>query len=159
MSKPEINAKPGTLEIVSTMTLNAPRELVFRAYTDPALIPQWLGPRNLTTTIDKLDARSGGQWRYVHRDAEGNIYAFHGVFHEVTAPERIIQTFEWEGMPGHVQLETAVFEDLGGRTRVVSQSVFQSVEDRDGMMSSGMEVGVNEGYERMTELLAALMTA
>ncbi|HRN68963.1 MAG TPA: SRPBCC domain-containing protein, partial [Promineifilum sp.] len=87
----------------------------------------------------------------------GNVYAFHGVYHDVVAPERIVQTFEYEGMPGHVVMETAVFEDLGdGKTRVVTQSVFQSVEDRDGMAASGMEVGVNEGYERMNELMATL---
>lgn len=159
MSKPEIIVEPGKLEIVTTMTLNAPRDLVFRAYTDPALIPQWWGPRYLTTEIDKLDARPGGQWRFVQRDPEGNAYAFNGVFHTVSAPERIVQTFEFEGMPGHVLLETAVFEDLGGRTRVVSQSVFQSVEARDGMVASGMETGVVEGHDRLNELLAALKTA
>lgn len=159
MSKPEIIVEPGTLEIVMKMTFNAPRELVFRAYTDPTLLPQWMGPRYLTMELDKLDARPGGSWRYIHRDPEGNEYAFHGVFHDITAPERIVQTFEWEGMPGHVQMETAVFEDLGSRTRVITQSVFQSVEDRDGMALSGMESGVNDGFERLTELLAALETA
>jgi uncharacterized protein YndB with AHSA1/START domain len=159
MSKPEIVVEPGKLEIFMTMTFNAPRELVFKAYTDPALIPQWWGPRYLTTEIDELDARAGGRWRFVQRDPEGNTHAFHGVFHEVTAPERIVQTFEYEGMPGHVQMETAVFEDLGGRTRVVSQSVFQTIEARDGMAASGMEIGVNEGYERMNELLARYQIA
>lgn len=160
MSMPEIVVEPGKLEIVVTMTFNAPRELVFKAYIDPALIPQWWGPRYLTTEIDRLDARTGGQWRFVQRDPDGNEYAFHGVIHDVTAPERIVQTFEYEGMPGHVSLDTAVFEDLGGgRTRVVSQSVFQSLEARDGMAASGMEIGINEGNDRMSELLATLQTA
>lgn len=160
MPKYDLVIEPGKQEIFMTMTYNAPRELVFRAYTDPALIPQWWGPRYLTTEIDKLDARPGGEWRFVQRDPDGNEYAFHGVFHDVSAPERIIQTFEWEGMPGHVQMETAVFEDLGGgRTRVVSQSVFQSVEDRDGMAASGMEEGISDGNNRMEELLAQLQTA
>lgn len=160
MSMPEIVVEPGKLEIVVTMTFNAPRALVFQAYIDPALIPQWWGPRYLTTEIDQLDARPGGRWRFVQRDPDNNEYAFHGVFHEVSAPDRIVQTFEYEGMPGHVSLDTAVFEDLGGgKTRVVSQSVFQSLEARDGMAASGMEIGINEGYDRMSELLAALQTA
>ena len=157
MSKPEIIIEPNSQEIRINTTYNAPRELVFKAYTDPDLIPQWYGPRYLTTEIDKLEARAGGQWRFLNRDPECNVYAFHGVYHDVVAPERIVQTFEYEGMPGHVVLETAVFEDLGGgKTRVVTQSVFQSIEDRDGMAASGMEVGINEGYERMTELMATL---
>ena len=160
MSKPEIIVNPGSLEIVTKMTFNAPRELIFKAYTDPDLIPQWYGPRFLTTEVDKLEARPGGQWRFLNRDDEGNVYAFHGVYHDVVAPERIVQTFEYEGMPGHVTLETAVFEDLGGgKTRVAAQSVFQSVEDRDGMVASGMEVGINDGYDRMNELLASLQKA
>jgi uncharacterized protein YndB with AHSA1/START domain len=159
MSKPEIIVEPGTLEIYVTTTFDAPRELVFKAYTDPELIPHWWGPRYLTTEIDKLEARSGGAWRFVQRDPDGNEYSFHGVFHEVAAPDRIVQTFEYEGMPGHVTLETATFEDLGGKTRVLAQSVFQSVEDRDGMVASGMETGVNEGYEQLVELLATLETA
>lgn len=159
MSKPEIVVEPESLEILITMTFNAPRELVFKAYTDPALIPQWWGPRYLTTEIDKLEARAGGQWRFVQTAPDGGFHAFHGVFHEVSAPERIVQTFEYEGWPGHVQMETAVFEDLGGRTRVVSQSVFQTVEARDGMVASGMEVGINDGYERMNELMAVLQMA
>ena len=159
MSKPEIIIEPNSQEIRINTTYNAPRELVFKAYTDPDLIPQWYGPRYLTTEIDKLEARAGGQWRFLNYDPEGNVYAFHGVFHEVAAPDRIVQTFEYEGMPGHVVLETAVFEDIGGRTRVVTQSVFQSIEDRDGMAASGMEVGINEGAERLNELLASLQKA
>ena len=159
MSKPEIVVEPGSLEIVITMTFNAPRELVFKAYTDPALIPQWWGPRYLTTAIDALEARPGGRWRFVQTAPDGGVHAFHGVFHEVSAPERIVQTFEYEGFPGHVSLDTATFEDLGGRTRVIAQSVFQTLEARDGMAASGMEIGINEGYERMNELIAALQTA
>lgn len=160
MSKPEIVVEPGKLEIIVTMTFNAPKELVFKAYTDASLIPQWWGPRYLTTEIDQLDARPGGRWRFVQRDPDGNVHAFHGVFHDVSASDRIVQTFEYEGMPGHVSLDTAVFEDMGGgKTRVVSQSVFQSLEARDGMAASGMEIGINEGNDRMSELLAALLTA
>ena len=160
MSRPEIIVEPNSQVIHINTTYNGPRELVFKAHTDPDLIPQWYGPRFLTTEVDKLEARPGGQWRFLNRDDEGNVYAFHGVYHDVVAPERIVQTFEYEGMPGHVTLETAVFEDLGGgKTRVPAHSVFQSVEDRDGMVASGMEVGINDGYDRMNELLASLQKA
>ena len=109
--------------------------------------------------LEKFEPWSGGSWRYPNRDAQGNEYGFHGVNHEVSAPERIIGTFEFEGMPepGHVVLETAVFETLpGNRTRVTGQSVYRSVADRDGMLQSGMEHGVNDSYERLDELLATI---
>ncbi len=144
--------KPGVQEIVLTHTFDAPRALVFKALTDPDLIPQWWGPRYLNTTIDQLDLKKGGIWRFVQHDAEGNEYAFHGVYHTVEAPERLVYTFEFEGMPGHVLLETAVLEDIDGRTSLTQQSVFQSVQDRDGMVQSGMEKGVADGHDRMVEL-------
>lgn len=109
--------------------------------------------------LEKFEPKNGGSWRYIHRDKAGNTYAFHGVNHEVTTPERIIGTFEFEGLPepGHVTLETARFETLpGDRTRLTIQSVFQSVEDRDGMLQSGMEGGMNESYDCLDELLAKL---
>jgi uncharacterized protein YndB with AHSA1/START domain len=151
-----ITAEPGKQEILVAREFDAPRELVFRACTDPQLIPQWWGPRNLSTEVDKMDLRAGGQWRYINRDAQGNAYAFHGVYHEVLAPQRIIDTFEFEGLPekGHVTLETMKLEELpGGRTRLTIQSVFQSVADRDGILQSGMEAGVYETYDRLAELL------
>ena len=154
-----ILAEPGKQEILITREFDAPRELVFKACTDPKLIPQWWGPRYLSTEVDKMDVRPGGQWRFLNRDAAGNEYAFHGVYHEVLAPERIIDTFEFEGLPerGHVTLETMKLEELpGGRTRLTIQSVFQSVADRDGMLQSGMEEGVNDTYERLEELLKKL---
>ncbi len=155
----KIFAEPGKQEVLITREFNAPRELVFKACTDPKLIPQWWGPRYLSTEVDKMDVRPGGQWRFLNRDAEGNEYAFHGVYHEVLAPERIIQTFEFEGLPesGHVTLETMKLETLPeGRTRLTIQSVFQSVADRDGMLQSGMEEGLNDTYERLEELLKKL---
>jgi uncharacterized protein YndB with AHSA1/START domain len=121
------------------------------------LYVQWLGPHEITMTPETFEPRDGGSYRYIHRDADGNDYAFHGVHHEVLAPERIISTFEFEGLPekGHVILETIRFEALpGNRTRLTGQSVFQSVAARDGMLRSGMETGVNEGYERLDEILA-----
>ena len=155
-NKTNIIAEPGRQEILITREFDAPRELVFKAFTDPELYVQWLGPRDLAMTLETFEPKSGGSWRYIHRDKEGNEYAFHGVNHEVTAPERIIGTFEFEGLPeqGHVTLETARFEALpGDRTRMTIQSVFQSVEDRDGMLQSGMEGGMNESYARLDELL------
>jgi uncharacterized protein YndB with AHSA1/START domain len=159
VKKTNILAEPGKQEIVITREFDAPRELVFKAFTDPTLIPQWWGPRSLSTQVDTMDVRPGGQWRFLNRDAEGNEYAFHGVYHEVRAPERIIDTFEFEGLPetGHVTLETMELEALpGGRTKLIAQSVFQSVADRDGMLRSGMEEGVNETYDRLAELLKKL---
>jgi uncharacterized protein YndB with AHSA1/START domain len=151
-----IKAEPGKQELFIIREFEAPRELVFKALTDSQLVPRWLGPRELTTKIDKWDARSGGHYRYIHSDTNGNGFGFHGVIHEVQAPERIIQTFEFEGMPekGHVVLETARLEALSGdRTRIVVQSVFQSVVDRDGMMQAGMERGVKDSHWRLDELL------
>src|SRR5579871_6386913 len=136
-NKTTVTAEPGKQEMTITREFDAPRELVFRAITDPELLPQWWGPRYLSTKIDKMDVRSGGQWRYIQRDEQGNEYGFHGVYHEVLAPERIIDTFEFEGLPetGHVALETMMLEALpGGRTRLTTQSVFQSLADRDGAL-------------------------
>jgi len=156
MNKTKITAEPGRQELFITREFDAPRELVFRAVMDPRLIPQWWGPRYLSTQVDKMDVRPGGQWRFINRDAEGREYAFHGVYHEVLAPERVIDTFEFEGLPetGHVTLETMKLEELpGGRTRLITQSVFQSVADRDGTLQAGMEEGVNDTYNRLQELL------
>jgi uncharacterized protein YndB with AHSA1/START domain len=152
----KISAETGKQEILITREIDAPRELVFKAFTDPVLYKQWIGPRELTTEIDVFETVNGGSWRYIQKDQEGNEYAFHGVNHEVLPPERIIGTFEYEGLPetGHVILQTLKLESLpGNRTRIIDQSVFQSVEDRDGMLQSGMELGVDESYQRLDELL------
>lgn len=154
-NKTTITAEPGKQEVFITREFDAPREFVFKAFTTPELIVQWLGPRELKMRIDKFDPKSGGSYRYIHIDPAGNEYGFHGVIHEVLAPQRIIQTFEFEGLPeaGHVAMETSRFEELpGNRTRVTIQSLFQSVTDRDGMMQSGMERGVNDSHERLDEL-------
>ena len=151
-----VRAEPGRQELFITREFDAPRELVYKAYVDLELIVQWLGPRDLTMRIDRYDCRTGGSYRYVHVDKNGNEYGFNGVVHEATAPERVIQTFEFEGMPqrGHVSLDIALFEELpGGRTRVTMQSVFRSVGDRDGMIQAGMERGITEGFERLDEVL------
>jgi uncharacterized protein YndB with AHSA1/START domain len=156
----KIKAEPGKQEIIIEREFDAPRELVFKAFTDPELYVQWVGLRGLTNTLETFEPRNGGSWRYIQKDADGNEYAFHGVNHEVLAPERIIGTFEFEGLPekGHVILETARFEALpGNRTKMTSQSVFQSVVDRDGMLQSGMEEGVNDSYDRLDELLKNML--
>lgn len=157
-----ITAEPGKLDLLVVREFEAPRDLVFKAYTDPELVKQWLGPRRLKMTIEKFESKDGGSYRYIHEDPEGNKFAFSGVNHEVKPPERIIGTFEFEGLPerGHVALQTARFEALpGGRTRVIAQSVFQSVADRDGMLQSGMDRGINEGFDRLDEVLANMTTA
>ncbi len=146
---------PSEREIRVEREFDAPRERVFAVYTDPELIPQWWGPREYITEVDYMEPRTGGRWRFVHRGADGAEIGFQGAYREVTAPERIVQTFEWEGMAGHVSVETATFEDIGdGRTKVTTVSVFHTGEERDGVLGSGMESGMNETYERLDELLA-----
>ena len=147
---------PSDQEIVMERVFNAPRELVFKAHTDPNLISQWWGPRRYTTTVDKMDLRVGGVWRFVQHDADGNEFAFNGVYREIVPPERLSDTFEFEGMPGHVMVETVTFEEQNGKTKVTVTGMYQSVEDRDGMLQSGMEEGANESYERLVELLGSL---
>ena len=108
--------------------------LCSKVCTDPNLVSQWWGPRGLVTTVDKMDMRPGGVWRFVQRGPDGSEYAFHGVYREIMPQKRIVDTFEFEGMPGHVIIETMMFEDHDGKTRLVGTSLFQTVEDRDGML-------------------------
>ena len=157
-NKTIVTAEPGKQEVIITREFDAPRELVFKAHTDPKLYAQWLGPRGYEMILDTFEPYSGGRYRYLHKDQNGNEFGFHGVFHEISE-ELMIQTFEFEGLPenGHVTLDTMRLESLpGDRTRVTIQSLFQSVADRDGMVQSGMERGVNEGYERLDQLLAKM---
>ncbi|MDN3351933.1 SRPBCC family protein [Actinomadura sp. DC4] len=156
MSKTQITVEPGIPQIIIEREFDAPRELVFRAHTDPELVVQWLGPRELTMRIERFDARDGGKWRYISTDPEGNEFAFHGVFHGDPSPDSTVQTFEFEGMPGHVAMETLTLVERDGRTLARTVSSFQSVEDRDGMVESGMEHGVRDSGERLTELLETL---
>jgi len=152
----KVVAEPGKQDLHIYREFDAPRDLVFKAFSDPKLVIQWLGPKNMKMKIDHYNFKSGGSYRYVHADEKGNEYAFRGVVHEVSVPERAIQTFEFEGMPepGHVSMDTSIFEVLpNNRTRLVIQSVFRSVADRDGMVKSGMEKGLSEGLERLDALL------
>ena len=160
-NKTEIIAEPGKQELFIKREFDAPRELVFKAHTDPEIYVKWVGPREMKMTIEKWEARDGGSYRFTH-ERDGHTYGFLGVYHELNAPERIIGTFEFDGLPerGHVILGTTRFEELpGGRCRLVHQSVFQSVEDRDGMIASGMERGVNDGDEKLDSLLSEQVDA
>lgn len=154
--KANILLEPGRQEIIITREFDAPRDTVFRVFHDPEAIPHWWGPSRLTTTVEAMDVRPGGSWRFVQKDTNGNIYAFRGVYHDIIAPSLSIGTFEFEGLPekGHVALDTARFDELpDGRTKLTTISVFQTVSDRDGMAQSGMEEGVQEGYWRFDSLL------
>ena len=154
MSDLRITAPPGTPFIDTEREFDAPRALVFRAFSEPDLLVQWLGPERYEMVIDRYDLRDGGSWRYVHRDADGNEYGFHGVFHGPQTIDGMLQTFEFEGYPGHVALDKLTLEERDGRTIVRTHSVHQSVEARDGMVGSGMAAGMAEGYRRLDALLA-----
>ena len=155
MNELRITAEPGTPFIDTERAFDAPRDLVFRAFTDPDLLVRWLGPYNTEMEIREYDVRDGGRWRYIHRDADGE-YEFRGVFHGMPTPDLAVQTFEFSGWPGHVSLEALVLEERDGRTIARTHSVYQSVEDRDGMVASGMEGGMRQGYERLDSVLAEL---
>ena len=157
MATTKITAEPGVPFIDITREFDAPRDLLVRAHTDPELLVQWLGPRRLKMIVDRYDVRDGGSWRYVHQDADGSEYGFHGVFHGTPSPDGMVQTFEFEGAPGHVSLDSITFEERDGRTILRGHSVFQSVQARDAMVESGMERGLSEGYERLDELIAGLV--
>lgn len=152
-----ITAEKGKQELFITREFDAPREMVFKAFNEPDLLMQWLGPDNLEMEIEKFDNRSGGSYRFIHKmcDGSGLSFAFNGTIHEVAEPERIIRTFEFEGLPerGHVSLEFLTMEVLpNDRTKLKIQSVFKSVEDRDGLIASGMEGGLNAGFKKLDAL-------
>jgi uncharacterized protein YndB with AHSA1/START domain len=149
-----ITAQPGTPFIEVTREVAATPAAVFRAHTEPDLVKRWLGPRDLEMEIFEYDVRSGGSYRYAHRADRGEFF-FRGVFHSVEDGARIVQTFEFEGAPGDVCLETVTFTDVGdGRTRIHGHSVFPSVEARDAAVENGMEAGIADSYERLGTLLA-----
>jgi uncharacterized protein YndB with AHSA1/START domain len=149
----EADPKLPTIRIVRDF--DAPIEKVFRAWIEPELVAHWLGPKSTTMRLDQWDARTGGNYRYAALQDGEEVAAFYGSFHEVRPHERLVQTFTWEGMPDGVSLDTMTFEDLGdGRTRTIGLSVVDNLEARDAIMASGMDVGVNEGYEKLDALLA-----
>ncbi len=153
MSKTEFTAEPGRQDVIMSRVFDAPRDVVFKAVTDPEMVPQWWGPSALTTTVEKMDARPGGMWRYVQRDEEGHEDAFNGVYHMVS-PEQLVYTFEWEGMPGHVMLETVRLEEMDGKTKMTVSDVFQTLEERDGALQGDMmEAGATESMDRFAALV------
>jgi uncharacterized protein YndB with AHSA1/START domain len=150
----EIDAPAGVPWIDIVREFDASPAQVYRAHVDPDLLVRWLGPRDLEMTVDTWDPRSGGSWAYSHRRGE-EVYAFFGSFHELREAARIVQTFTYAGSPDSVALEISIFEELpGGRTRLSSRSIGSSVEERDSMVSGGMEHGIVEGYQKLDELLA-----
>lgn len=158
MGDTEFVIEPGRQDIVMTCVFDAPRDVVFEAMTDPALIPTWWAPRELTTEVDYMEVRPGGRWRFINRDTDGTAHGFKGIYHDAVAPELVIQTFEWEGAPGHVALVTDTFAETDGRTRYVSQTVFQSVEDRDMFVRTGSETGARESMDRLAEVIKGRVT-
>jgi len=153
MTELKVTAEPGVPQILTEREFDAPRDLILRAFTEADLLAQWLGPRGYTMTVETFEPRAGGSWRYVHSDGDGNAYGFHGVFHNDPSPDGFVQTFEFEGAPGHVSLDTMTLEERDGRTVVRTNSLFQSVEARDAMVQSGMADGMSQGYDQLEELL------
>ena len=146
-------------EVVMSRTFDAPRALLFKIYTDPELIPQFWGPSKYTTIVDRLEVSVGGIWRFIQWATpcvacpQGKEFAFNGVFKEIDSPKRLVYTFEFEGMPGHIILETLTFEESNGKTTLTATALFQNIEDRDGMLNSGMESGAVESWNRLADLL------
>jgi uncharacterized protein YndB with AHSA1/START domain len=152
VGKTRIIAEPGKQEASMVRIFDAPPERLFKAFTDPKLMALWWAPRKFEIIVEKMNPTPGGTWRILNRDAEGNEFWFHGVYHEVSE-KRIVYTFEFEGMPGHVLLGIVTFEDLNGKTKLTEKSIFESVQDRDGMMKSGMEDSVPEIMGRLADLV------
>jgi uncharacterized protein YndB with AHSA1/START domain len=155
MTKSTITIDRDKRRMVMTRVFNAPRDLVFKTYNDPKLLPQWWGIGGVTT-VDKMDVRPGGLWRYIQHDDSGNQYAFNGVYREVVPPERVSYTFEFEGMPGHITIETLLFEEVDGKTKLTSTSDFETLEDLEGMLQSGAEQGATITWDRLAELISSL---
>jgi uncharacterized protein YndB with AHSA1/START domain len=145
---------PTDREIRAERVFNAPREQVWRAFTEPELVAQWWGRGN-QLVVERMEVVRGGHWRYVEHGPEG-AHGFEGRYREVTPLERLVQTFEWDGMPGYVEVTTAVFEDLGeGQTKVITTALFHTTAERDGMLNSGMEQGLNQSYAALDRLFDA----
>jgi uncharacterized protein YndB with AHSA1/START domain len=152
-----VTAPEGLPFVEFVREFDAPVEKVFRAHKDPDLYKRWVGPRGYEMDLQEYDFSTGGGYRYVHKDGQGGEYAFRGVFHVVRDNDFAIQTFEFEGFPDVVSIESMKFEDLGnGRTRLSGKAVYPTLEARDGMVSSGMEKGMIDGYDQLEELVTSL---
>ncbi|TWD81434.1 uncharacterized protein YndB with AHSA1/START domain [Kribbella amoyensis] len=156
MTETRVTAEPGVPQVVIVREFRAPRELLFRAYTEPDLVPRWLGPANLTLTVNQLDPRHGGRWRWTHYDTNGRGYAFHGLYHGTPTPERIVQTYEFDRQPGVVYLNTITFEERDGITTLTQNTVFFTVEDRDLYVRDGMERGIRASMEQLDALVTRM---
>ena len=152
----QITSKLGEPDLIVSRVFDAPRELVFKTYVDPNLLPQWWGPRNLITIVDKMELRPGGTWRFINREPDGKKYTFSGVYLEILPFERYSFTFNFEGRSGRESTETVTFEDQGGKTKVTDRYNFKSVEDRDEMIKFGLETGAAESMDRFGNLLEKL---
>lgn len=157
MSKNNTVVNRAEKSITMSRVFDAPRELVWKVCTSPEFIPEWWGPRRMTTVVDKMDVQVGGAWRYIQTDSEGNEYAFNGVYKEIQPPERLTYTFEFEPMAGHISTETIIFEALPeGRTKITALTVYDSIEELEGVLQSGMEGGAIETWDRLEALLKDL---
>lgn len=164
MSRNNLIVEREKLQFTMSRVFDAPRELLWKAITDPNLIPKWWGPRYMTTVVDKLDLRVGGKWRFVQMDQNDDdpnsrVHSFNGIFKEIQPPERLSYTFEYEPQAGHISADTLILEELpGGKTRFTSVTTFNSLEDLEGMIQAGMESGAEEGWDRLEELVQILVT-
>ena len=153
--QPSVLSTPSDREVHIERVFDAPRDLVWRAFTEPELVAQWWGRGN-KLVIERFEVERGGHWRFVEHTADG-VHGFEGRYREVTPPDRLIWTFEWDGMPGYVAVDTITFEDLGdGHTKVVTTSLFHTTAERDGMLESGMQKGLDESYAALDRLLSTL---
>ncbi|MDG4823149.1 SRPBCC domain-containing protein [Asanoa sp. WMMD1127] len=149
----EIVAEPGVPQVVVTREFAAPARKLLRAHTEPDLLARWLGPDWLKITVDVLEPRDGGRWRYTHTDPSGERYAFFGLYHGTPTTERIVQTYEFDHQPGVVYLNIITFDERGDRTVLRQNTVFPSVEDRDYYVRSGMEKGLRPSWDRLATLV------
>ncbi len=154
MDNYEFLTPAGCPEVIVKHTVDASPKEVYKIVTDRTLIPKWWGPERMKTKVTRMDVRKGGQWRYIQRDTDGKKYGFHGIYHEVLPAKELVSTFEYEGIPGHVSMETMTLEPKDGMTAITEKIIFQSVEDRDGMVKTGMEEGEKESMERLDKLVA-----
>lgn len=153
MSRNNLVVEREKLQFSMSRAFDAPRQRVWDTYTDPEVIPKWWGPKKYETTVEKMDVRVGGTWRYVQKDSEGNVWAFNGVYKEVRAPERLVSTFEFEPMAGHISVDALTLEELpDGGTKITAVTTFDSIEDLEGMLQSGMEDGAVETWDRLEKL-------
>jgi uncharacterized protein YndB with AHSA1/START domain len=153
MNETIFEVEPCTQDVIAKHEFDAKRDLVFKTYTNPKYYPQWWGPSRLDTKVKRMDVKKGGTWQIIQRDKDGSEYIFDGVFHRIEAPNEIVYTMEYEGMPGHVSLDVVDFTEHDGKTLVTERTIFESVEDRENMLKTGMEEGIRESYDRFEKLL------